>query len=226
MFAAGAVLGTGLLLTGCGLQNIAAPTKEATQGYDVTEKIVNLRVDSGSGAIVVTESDRSGVHVTETLHWKSDKPVTRHPLQGDTLKLDYTCPDDEWTCGVDYKVEVPRGVRVNVSSGSGDITLSALSEQFQAKTGSGTIDANGLGGKRAVAEAGSGDIELRFTGAPDDVRVGTGSGEGIVRVPEGTYHVTTDTGSGERKVEVTSDESSPRRIVVRTGSGDAKVLKV
>jgi hypothetical protein len=223
---AGAALGTGLLLTGCGLQNVASPTKESTQAYDMTGKVAALRVDSGSGAIVVTESDRTAVHVTETLHWKGTKPTTRHPIEGDTLRLGYTCPRGDWGCGVDYQVEIPRGLKVKVDTGSGDITLRALSADLQASTGSGTIDANGLAGKRAVAETGSGDVELRFTVAPDDVKVGTGSGTGVVRVPQGTYHVTTDTGSGDRRIEVTSDESSPRRIVVKTGSGDAQVLKI
>jgi hypothetical protein len=225
VIAAGAVLGAGLLLTGCGLQNVASPTKEATQDYDVAGKVAALSVRTGSGAVVVNESDRQGFHVTETLHWKGGKPTTRHPVSGDTLRLDYRCPHGDWGCGVDYEIEVPRGTQVKVDSGSGDITLRALSGELRASTGSGTIDANGLGGKRAVAETGSGDVELRFTGVPDDVKVDTGSGTGIVRVPQGTYHVTTDTGSGDRKVEVTSDYSSPRRIVVKTGSGDAKVLK-
>ncbi len=226
MIVAGAALGTGLLLTGCGLQNIAGPTKDATQAYDVSGKVAVLDVRSGSGTIVVTESDRTGFHVSETLHWKGDKPVTRHPINGGTLTLAYECPNSpDWGCGVDYKIEVPRGVRLKADTGSGDIILTALSGELNVSAGSGTINATGLGGRQAVAETGSGDVDLRFTGTPDNVRVGTGSGQGVVRVPQGTYHVTASTGSGERSVEVTSDEASPRRIVVKTGSGDAKVLK-
>ncbi|MDH2425125.1 DUF4097 family beta strand repeat-containing protein [Sphaerisporangium sp. TRM90804] len=226
LIAAGAVLGAGLILSGCGLQHIASPTKEETKTYDVTGTLGVLHVKSGSGTIVVSESSRSSVKVVETMHWKGDKPVTRHPVDGGTLLLDYNCGENDWGCGVDYRVEVPRGLRVNADSGSGDITLRALSGEVHAKAGSGAIDANGLGGKRAIAETGSGDVELRFTTTPDDVKVGTGSGTGAVWVPQGTYHVTTSTGSGSRQVEVTTDESAPRRIVVKTGSGDAKVLKV
>ncbi|MEU8271924.1 DUF4097 family beta strand repeat-containing protein [Sphaerisporangium sp. NPDC049002] len=226
MVAAGAVLGSALLLTGCGLQNIGAPTKEETKSYDLDGKVAILRVRSGSGDIVVNGSDRPGVHVTETLHWKSGKPTTRHPVSDDVLTLDYKCGEADWGCGVDYEVEVPRGLAIKLDAGSGDITLRTLSGEVDAKTGSGAIDANGLAGKKAVAQTGSGDVELRYTGVPDDVHVSTGSGTGIVRVPQGAYHVTTRTGSGERKVDVTSDDSSPRKIFVRTGSGDAQVLKI
>ncbi|WP_248960284.1 DUF4097 family beta strand repeat-containing protein [Sphaerisporangium perillae] len=223
--AAAALLGAGLLLTGCGLTDIAAPTKEEKNVYDVTEKTPVLHVESGSGEILVTESDRTGFHVTETLHWKSDKPVTRHPVEGDTLKLGYDCPNENWTCDVDYAIEVPRGVQVKLKTGSGDITLRALSGRFDADTGSGTIDANGLGGKQAVAKTGSGDVDLRFTAVPDNVDVRTGSGTGVVHVPQGAYDVNLSTGSGEKKIDVTDDDSSSRSIVVKTGSGDAKVLK-
>lgn len=228
VIAAGAVLGTGLLLTGCGLQNIGAPTQEQAQSYDVSGKVKALQVDSGSGDVVVAESDRGSIHVTETIHWKSKdgKPVTRHPVTGDTVTLSFDCPSDvDWNCDVDYKIEVPRGTRMKLDSGSGDITLRSVTGELAAKTGSGTIDAKDLGGKKAVAETGSGDVELRYLSVPDDVTVGTGSGTGTVRVPQNTYDVTAKTGSGDRKIEVTNDPSSPRKIVVRTGSGDAMVLK-
>ncbi|RCG32580.1 hypothetical protein DQ384_03550 [Sphaerisporangium album] len=224
VLAAGAVLGAGLLLTGCGLGNIAGPTKQAEQAYDVTGDVGVLRVDSDSGAIVVTESRRSGVHVTETLHWKSTKPATSHPVSGGTLRLEHKCEGD-WGCDVDYKIEIPRGLDVRLETGSGDITLRSLTGELQARTGSGVIDARDLGGGRAVAETGSGDVELRFATAPRNVEVDTGSGDGVVHVPQESYHVTLDTGSGSHTLELPNDAASPRRIIVRTGSGDAKVLK-
>ncbi|MFC7380923.1 DUF4097 family beta strand repeat-containing protein [Sphaerisporangium rhizosphaerae] len=223
VLAAGAVLGAGLLLTGCGVTDLASPTKNQTNSYDVTGKAPVLRVDSGAGDIEVTESDRAGYHVTEKLYWKGDKPVTRHPVEGDTLTLDYTCSSG-WSCGVDYLIEVPRGVEVKVKAGSGDITLRSLSGVVTADTGSGTVDANELGAKQAAAKTGSGDVELRFAATPDKVDVQTGSGTGTVRVPKGAYNVTASTGSGDKKIDVTDDDSSPRTIVVKTGSGDAKVL--
>ncbi|MFC6084656.1 DUF4097 family beta strand repeat-containing protein [Sphaerisporangium aureirubrum] len=225
VIAAGAVLCAGILLSGCGLSTIASPTKSETKGYDVTGSVTALDVEAGSGAIVVVGSSRTGVRVTETLHWKGDRPAAAHPVDGGTLRLSYECKGDDWACGVDYRVEVPEGMRVRVKTGSGDITLRAIGGDLDAFTGSGEIDANQLAGKRAIAETGSGDVELRFAGVPDDVQVSTGSGTGVVRVPSGSYQVTANTGSGDRTVDVSTDDVSPHRIVVKTGSGDAKVLK-
>ncbi|WP_214414317.1 DUF4097 family beta strand repeat-containing protein [Sphaerisporangium fuscum] len=225
VIAAGTALGAGLLLTGCDLKSIGGPTEQATQSYDVAGKVATLRVDSGSGEIVVNESGRTGIHVTETLHWRSSKPTTRHPVEGDALRLDSTCSHGDFACSVDYTVEIPHGLQVRVDTGSGAITLRALSGEVKASTGSGDIDANGLGGKQVTARTGSGDVDLRFAAVPDNVTVDSGSGAGVVRVPQNTYNVTAWTGSGEKRVDVDNDAGSPRRISVKTGSGDAKVLK-
>jgi hypothetical protein len=225
VIAAGAVLSAGILLSGCGLSTLASPTKQQTKAYDVAAGATALDVRSGSGEVVVVGSTRTGIRVTETMHWKGDQPKTEHPVEGGTLRLSYTCQADEWNCGVDYRVEVPAGMAIKIKSGSGDIVLRALGGDINAATGSGEIDANELAAKQAVIETGNGDVELRFAAVPDNVQVGTGSGTGIVRVPAASYHVTVNTGSGDRKIDVATDESSPHRIVVKTGSGDAKVLK-
>jgi DUF4097 and DUF4098 domain-containing protein YvlB len=221
------VLASGLILTGCGLGNMVGPESEGKVAYDVSGTVATLRVESGSGDIMVVESDRSGVRVTETLHWRGNdgaRPETSHPVDGDTLTLTYRCPQMDWACGVDYRVDVPRGLDVKTDTGSGTITLRALSGPVDANTGSGDIDANGLSGKTLVGKTGSGEVDVRYTTLPDDVYVETGSGNGTVRVPQGAYDVTADSGSGDRRVDVTKDPSASRKIVVRTGSGDVNVL--
>jgi DUF4097 and DUF4098 domain-containing protein YvlB len=223
----GAVVASGLILAGCGLGNVVGPESEAKVAYDVSARVLSLDVESGSGDIVVVESGRSGVHVTETLHWRgnaSAKPTTSHPVDGDKLTLNYRCPKSSWSCGVDYRVEIPHGLDVKSDTGSGDITLRALSGPVNASTGSGDIDANGLSGTTLIGKTGSGDVQVAFVAIPSDVNVDTGSGNGTVKVPQGSYAVTTDSGSGSQQVGVTKNAAAPRKIVVRTGSGDVKVL--
>ncbi|MEU4831178.1 DUF4097 family beta strand repeat-containing protein [Streptosporangium sp. NPDC023615] len=219
---AGALLGSVFVLSGCEFALDFRERQQDVVSYDVAGDVKALNVDSGSGDIVVTESDRSGVHVTETVHWRGDRPATEHPVNGGTLTLRYRC--DGHSCSVDYKVEVPRGVSADLDAGSGTITLRGLTGQVKAVAGSGDIEAAGLGSKRFAAEAGSGDVEARFTVAPDSVEIEAGSGDVAAHVPAGGYNVTSETGSGETTVEVTRDPSSSRRITVRTGSGDAGVL--
>ncbi|GAA0979105.1 DUF4097 family beta strand repeat-containing protein [Acrocarpospora macrocephala] len=216
---AGAVIGSALVLTGCGL-DLNFNRSQSVEKYDVTDKVTALAVDAGSGDVIVNESDRTGIQVTETLNYRGAQPTDGHEVSGDTLRLAYDCND----CSIDYRVEVPRGLNVRVDTGSGTITLRSLTGPIDVSTGSGDIEANGLTSKTALADTGSGDVELRFNAAPDNTQVTSGSGEGVVYVPKGTYHVTLQSGSGEHTVQVAQDPASPKKITIKTGSGDVKVL--
>jgi hypothetical protein len=224
---AGALTASALLLGACGVGNVVGPQHEDKITYSVTESVAALNVDSGSGDITVIESDRSGIAVTETRRWRGEedgKPLSTHEVNGDRLTLTFDCPGLIGNCDVEYRVEVPRGLKVKADSGSGEIVLRGLSGEVEVYTGSGGIDGNGLTAKRLVGETGSGDIEVRFGSTPDDVNLETGSGDGVVWVPTGKYNVTAETGSGEERVEVNRDGGSPHKVVVRAGSGDVKVL--
>jgi DUF4097 and DUF4098 domain-containing protein YvlB len=224
MLAAGALLGSALVLSGCQGGLHFGDAEQAVSSYDVTDKVTALDVATGSGEIVISESERSGVHVTETIHWHTVKPTTEHPVDADTLTLRHKCPEPDMNCSVDYKVEVPRGLSVKLDAGSGTITMRGLTGAVSAVTGSGSVEANSLGAKEFVVDTGSGDIEAKFTVMPDKVDLETGSGDVTARLPQGAYNVTARTGSGSQTVEVTKDPSAPRTVSVQTGSGDVAVL--
>ncbi|MDP9845707.1 DUF4097 family beta strand repeat-containing protein [Streptosporangium lutulentum] len=221
MLAAGALLGSTLVLSGCQLDLSLGGGEEAVSSYDVTDTVSALDISSGAGEIVINESSRSGIRVTETIHWRNEKPATEHPVDAGTLTLRNKCVS---FCSVDYKVEIPKGVEVKLDTGSGTVTLRGLTGGVSAATGSGNIEANALGAKQFVAAVGSGDIQAKFAVMPDKVDLETGSGDVTARLPQGAYNVTTRTGSGSQTVEVTKDPSAPRTVSVQTGSGDAEVL--
>ncbi|WP_214108900.1 DUF4097 family beta strand repeat-containing protein [Acrocarpospora catenulata] len=216
---AGAVMGAGLVLSGCGM-DLNFGRSQAVQDYDVSDKVTALSVNTGAGDVVVNESDRTGIKVTETVHYRGERPEGGHRVDGETLMLEYDCGD----CSVDYHVEVPKGLRVKIDTGSGHITLRSLSGPLDLSAGSGDIEARGLGGRTALANTGSGDIELRYVSPPDQATLETGSGNGVLYVPKGAYNVELNTGSGDRTVQVTEDPAATRKIVIKTGSGDAKIL--
>ncbi|MER5649446.1 DUF4097 family beta strand repeat-containing protein [Streptosporangium sp. NPDC002524] len=221
MLVAGAVVGSMFVLSGCDFALDFRERQQDVVSYDVTAKLTALDVSTGSGDIVVTESDRPAVHVTETIHWRGDKPTPTHPVEGGTLTLRDECRDN---CSVDYKVEIPKGLTTKLDTGSGTITMRGLTGQVNAMSGSGDIEAGGLTAKRFAAETGSGDIEARFSAAPDGVEIEAGSGDVVAYLPRGGYDVTAETGSGDETVEVTKDPASPRKVTLKTGSGDAEVL--
>jgi DUF4097 and DUF4098 domain-containing protein YvlB len=221
---AGALAASAVVLTGCRLESFAGPAEETVVSYDVGDKVSALEVYAGSGDIVITESDRSGIRVTETLQWRDRKPETRHQVDGDWLRLDYECPRSRNDCSVSYRVEVPKGLHVKSETGSGDITLRGLAGRIEATAGSGEIEASGLGAGKTTAETGSGNMEFKYGAVPADVDLRAGSGDIAVTVPGGSYDITTETGSGDTRVDVAQDPAAPAKIAVETGSGNIRVL--
>ncbi|MET7465902.1 DUF4097 family beta strand repeat-containing protein [Nonomuraea sp. NPDC005501] len=223
---AGGLLASVALLTGCGLQSLAGPTNQDTVDYQVTDKVARLQVKSGAGDVAVTEYDGAAVRVTETIQWRDNRPKTEHKVEGDTLMLSYTCDNalKSWgDCDVNYKVEVPKGLAVTVKNGSGDITLRSLTGPMEVSTGSGDVDGTGLGVKSTIAEAGSGNIELKYVTAPDSLQADAGSGDIGLRIPDGSYAVTTKVGSGDENITVKDDDASPHKLTLQAGSGDITV---
>ena len=93
------------------------------------------------------------------------------------------------------------------------------------ETSSGDIEATGLRSGTVRARTGSGDVDLLFSAAPQDVDAEAGSGDVSVLVPRGgRYAVEAVTGSGDRSVGVVSHPRAPASLRARTGSGDVSVL--
>ncbi|WP_250562900.1 DUF4097 family beta strand repeat-containing protein [Sphaerisporangium fuscum] len=224
MVMVGALLAAAALSAGCRLENIVPAAHRTTLGYEVKEKVARLVLVGDAGDIVVSEADGSAVKVTETLRWSSDKPTTEHKVQSDALVMRYDCPHALDNCSVDYTVEVPEGLRVEVESDSGDIHLRALGNPIKAKVGSGDLEGIGLTGPEIKVEAGSGDATLGYAAVPDDIDLKVGSGDAKITLPGGPYNVDAEAGSGDVTVSVKTDRNSPHKIVARADSGDIDFL--
>ncbi len=224
MIAVAALAASATILTGCGVVGFGGATEKKTESYEVTDKVIRLTVKGEAGDVVVNETDRTGIKVTENMNWRNNKPEPSHEVKGDVLELSYDCKRTFDNCWVDYTIEVPKAVKVKIDNGAGDITLRSLTGEVEATTGAGDIDANGLAGKRLFAETGAGALDLKFSSPPDSVEVETGAGDATLRVPQGPYHVTTDTGVGSAEVKVTDDAGAPRKISISSGVGDVRIL--
>ncbi|HEX4814012.1 MAG TPA: DUF4097 family beta strand repeat-containing protein [Nonomuraea sp.] len=221
---AGGLLASAVLLTGCGLTSIAGPRNQEVVSYDVTDKVTRLRLDAQEGDAVIIEGAGAAVRVVETHRWSGgDQPKARHRVEGGVLLVDHDCSG--WSsCSVDYKIEIPKGLPLDLDSGSGNLTLRGLTGDLRIHVGSGDVDASGLSVKNVVAEAGSGNIDLRYAAAPGNAKIEVGSGDIVLNVPDGAYAVSTDTGSGAADVKVKKDAAAPNKLSLASGSGDISVL--
>jgi len=213
-----------LALAGC---DMIGPEQREESAYDVTASVAAVSVRTGAGDIVITGSDRTGIHVTETLRWRGPdgaKPRPEHPVHGDTLDLRYTCDAGETNCAVDYRVEVPRNVQVTLDSGAGDLTLRDLAGALKVTTGAGDVEATGITTAKTIVDTGAGDLKLTFAAAPEQVDLESGSGDVTLTVPGGPYQLHVQTGAGDQKITIPTDSAASLKITVKTGAGDVEVL--
>ncbi|MBP2339780.1 DUF4097 family beta strand repeat-containing protein [Saccharothrix coeruleofusca] len=182
-----------------------------------------------------------------------DKPGATHRVEGDTLVLDgcgsncsadyeVVLPDREARVvgdngSGDVRVEGVAAVELTTGSGnttlrtvtgavrlenaSGDVEVSDVGGDFTGRMGSGRTRLSGMRGA-VVLENDSGDTEVAMAEARP-VRAEGGSGNLTVRVPQGTYRVEADAGSGDEHIGVTSDPNATVELVLRTRSGDLTV---
>ena len=112
---------------------------------------------------------------------------------------------------IDYQITAPRGVALNLRTGSGDIEVDNLGRFLKAQSGSGSIRAHGISGT-ADLESGSGDIELQEQ-SQANVQAVTGSGS--IRIQGLNGGLVAHTGSGD--IEAGGQLGGAAKL--QTGSG-------
>lgn len=220
---------------------------------DVAQAVKSVRIDNGSGTIKIRTGDDAKSTVRQDFHYHwGDKPGNSFRVEGDTLVLadcgsdcsvdyDVVVPKGTAVTGKngsgDVKISGVASADVTAASGqiivqgvegpatvttsSGDIEVHDIGGEVKANAQSGHVRGDGLRAK-IDAQAQSGDVDLKVA-IPLDIRAHTGSGHVRLTVPQGTYRVEGDSGSGERKISVDQNASGTHLLDVDTGSGDVTV---
>ncbi len=189
---------------------------QTSSAYTVSGPVSTLVVSGGIGQVVITGSQRSAVSVTEQVRFSVRPPAMTRRLAGKTLTLGYRCPDES-LCAASYDIQVPRGMAVQVSSGTGEIQLSSLAGTVTATSGSGLIEAAGLTSPTASFTTNLGEIDAVFSTAPVTVHATTNLGAINIRVP-GTvsYDVKAPAGDLGAAIITVPRSSSSRHVIDAT----------
>lgn len=151
----------------------------------------------GSGAVTVEQKSEYLLHEPKVERTVENGVLTIKSDCGGLFLLD---------CTTDYRIEVPEGVRVDVKTDVGDVTVSELaSSDVRVRTD-------------------VGDIDLDLTAAPDRLETSTDVGDIDIELPDAVYAVEADTDVGD--IDVTSlvqDDRAPRSITATTDVGDVTV---
>ncbi|TDE30171.1 DUF4097 family beta strand repeat-containing protein [Actinomadura sp. 6K520] len=164
-------------LTGCG--NVSFGTGEETRSYTAPTGVRALKITGNGGRVEVTATDTTVIKVTERLRWSNEKnkPDTRHTTEGDAFKLSAACSKvtmGTTTCGVVFRVQVPRDAPVEIDSRDGSITASGLGGTVRLHSADGSIEADDL--RATSAKITSDDGSVRVSGSVGDAELRTSNG--------------------------------------------------
>lgn len=190
-----------LVLQGCG------NNCEANYEVSVPSKAITLTGEIGSGDLDVQD-----LAAVDAVVGSGNAKLAR--IAGD-VRIDNGSGDIE-VSGV--------GGAVTSKLGSGNIVLNGVKGAVTIGNGSGDVTGKGLEGD-VIADAKSGNVTVGLAAARS-VRAESGSGDVTVTVPKGGYKLDLESGSGDKKIEVTNDPSSAHQLYLRTGSGDLAVRAI
>jgi DUF4097 and DUF4098 domain-containing protein YvlB len=181
----------------------------------------SVTVEDSSGDIEITGWDRDQVSMTEKKAASSqdDLASLSTTVSGSARSMMVAAhyPSDCDDCEIDLVLSVPRGVRVNLDTASGDITIAAMTGSVRAMSNSGDVTVERNAGP-AYVQTDSGDVKI--AGAGGDVEGKTASGD--ISASGLEADATLSSASGD----VTANFGSWQRVrLVRlvTASGDIDV---
>ncbi|MFF0445046.1 DUF4097 family beta strand repeat-containing protein [Streptomyces sp. NPDC004609] len=231
-------------LAGCGSADAqAAPEERKSFALDAK----SLHIDSDNSALEIVPADVKAVEVTRQVDgWVvlGSGPEKSWRLEGGTLKLRVTCDAVASECEGRHVVKVPRGVRVTVDSGHGDVTASGFGTPVKIRADNGNVTVRGTGGPLDLAtdngdlvtdgvtagtvkaRADNGDIRIALKAgtAADRIETFNDNGDITIGLPRAkTYAVTAAADNGSAKVEVPDDKASTRVVTARSDNGDVDI---
>jgi DUF4097 and DUF4098 domain-containing protein YvlB len=178
--------------------------------------VKRIKISTSSGDCEIKKSAGNTVEV-ELTHTLDDHQFTpRFEQSGERLEIGEEFHGHNFNGSVRWKLSIPDGLRVNFTTGSGDLIVSGVSIDLDAGTGSGDLEFNSLKGV-VDANTGSGNIDL--TSFSGEAKVNTGSGDMDVRDSDGDIDL--NCGSGDIKISQVK-----AAFAVNTGSGSITADKI
>lgn len=230
--------GAALTLTG-----IALP-RSSTSVRTYPEPLHRVRVHLGAGKVTLVADRQLGARVTAVRHFSLRTPTVTSNVDSGVLTVTGTCPKPTIvTCRIDVRIDLSPEMAVDVTTGSGDVSVENVAGSVRVRSSAGAVDIVGLTGTADVhtsagpisgqglavtrlrAGTAAGAIGLAFAVAPDSVSASTGAGDVDLALPEESYRVATFAPTGRARVLVPVDADAARTITVRTAAGRITVRR-
>jgi Putative adhesin len=228
-----------------GLYYVALVGQDSFQVHTaVTPAGDQVTVGVGSGNVSVVPSADRQAHLEGVISYSLVRPEVHWTTSPSGTMLEgVNCIWLANNCGADFTLAVPPDQGVNASSGSGnvkatglvsrltlysgsgDVSIEHVSGPLDLSAGSGDITGTDVSATAVRASDDSGDVDLSFNRAPDQVRVSASSGDITVVLPANVaYAVSATTSNGTPDIGVRTSPSSHHVIDLTADSGNINVV--
>ncbi|MFF7973470.1 hypothetical protein [Streptomyces sp. NPDC007905] len=205
-----------------------------------------LTVDSDDSAleIVAVKGKRTGT--VEVTRWFQGSvtvgsgPKVNWSFKDDRLVLRVHCSGLIADCSARHRVEVPRGVGVEVVDGNGSVRAHGFADPLGIRTSNGAVrvtDCTGpldlraddgsvraaVSSRRVRAGVSNGSVDVELGGVPDLVDVGSDNGPVTLALPRAAYRVKAGSDNGPVSVSVPRDDRSPHTVSAHSSNGKVTV---
>ena len=218
-----------LLVAGTSLEVISRFFhQERTETAVYTQPLTAVAIRTTTGDIrVTTGAPGSPVVVRRVLQWSFGSAASVESVTGGRLDVAAHCAGGLGfaNCSVDYEVTAPPGLALRLDSDTGDVDVAGSTADLAVSLDTGSVTVRNARSGRTDLSTSTGDIDIRFAAAPQDVRASSSTGSVLVQVPsDGTsYDVRTSTSTGDQNVAVPTSSTATRHIDARTSTGDIEV---
>ena len=245
---AGGLVLTALLVGMAGLVAVNAMARQTVrEEHSYAFKGKMLSIDAVIGDIHIVPGKSGQLSVARRLTYGLRRPFVEERIDGDVFRVTDRPCNTAFACEVRWLLQVPREVDVEVTTRSGSINVSGMSNSVKlvTETGSvrvdapsgklvtlrsmtGSVSAQNIRSEQVVATSSKGAVSLTFRAPPSLVVGRSETGNVGVVLPDGDegYRIEAKSSQdGSRTVTAKDDPDSRRRINVRSSKGDVSVLQ-
>lgn len=180
----------------------------------------NIRINIASGNGYIKKSSSNQVKVTLEYTYDDDDYEPSFDQNGGTLRIkeEFNRGSRNWNNRgkSEWTLEIPDGLTVDMSNGSGNIEIIGIKVELDARSGSGNVEIEDISGDSRLS-TGSGNIYVKNL----DGQLKASTGSGTIRVSEVVGDATVNTGSGN--IRANGVEGG---LQFSTGSGNVDAMGV
>jgi Toastrack DUF4097 len=192
-----------------------------------------LELENTNGSVRLVAWDEAKVRIEATKRAASEHALEELKVeiegQGDRVTVHTRYPRPRWlgnAGAVEYRVSVPRGARVRVSTVNGRVEVGDVTGSVRAKTVNGSLDLSGVGGPIEASTV-NGSVEVDVVRVDPTARSGISSTNGSVRLTlprdaSADVEAHTVNGSVSCDFDLADAHKSRRKLEGRIGGGGAR----